>query len=76
MVAEQMAEKTRAEYSATMDKARGEKLRQPTLAEELDQVEKEARVTKARQAVEQHGKVYDNVISRRWTTHPRKHQQR
>ena len=84
MVAEQIVDTTRAYLSAAMDRARTEEVRQPTLAEELDAAEKEARVTKALQAVEkqqqqqqqqQHGMLYDNV-SRRVNVTPRNHRQR
>ena len=71
MVAEQIEENTRVGTPTAMDRARSEDGRQPTLAEELDQAEKEARFTKALQAVEKDGMVYDND-SRRVETTPKK----
>ena len=52
-----------------MGRATGEVRRQPTLTEELDQAEKEARVTKALQAVDQHGMVHKHGPKGQTTPH-------
>ena len=71
MVAEQNDPGTRA-APAMMDRSRSEAMRQPTLAEEADQAEKEARVTKALQAVDDQGILYHDITSRGASSTPKK----
>ena len=55
MVAEQNVPTEASTLPATMVGVSDDVRRQPTLREELDEAEKEARVTKALQAVDEHG---------------------
>ena len=65
MVAEQNDPMASRTSPAKIDGRGGdEPRRQPTLAEELDQAEREAKVTKALQAVEKHGMLYNGMSSR------------